>query len=153
MAFLFFKRLSKNWLKAKFQFRAVKCDLRGKIHSGRGYKTLIKTSERFSSLRVLGCVCFHVTLSIFPTLSSLSPTHYVPKSVLSICISTAVLQIDSSVPSFCLWLRECKPGLCNNLEGWEVGGRFKSEGIYVSVRLIHVDVWQKLMQYCKAIIL
>ena len=37
--------------------------------------------------------------------------------------------------------------------GWEVGGRFKTEGIYVYLWLIHVDVWQKSTQYCKAIIL
>ena len=43
--------------------------------------------------------------------------------------------------------------LCNNLEGWEVGGRFKREGTYVYLRLIHVAVWQKPMQYCKAMIL
>ena len=38
--------------------------------------------------------------------------------------------------------------MCNNLEGWdgvgwEVTGRFKREGTYVSLWLIHVDVWQK----------
>ena len=27
------------------------------------------------------------------------------------------------------------------------------EGIYVSLRLIHADVWQKIMKYYKAIIL
>ena len=32
-------------------------------------------------------------------------------------------------------------------------GQFKREGTYVYVRLIHVDVWQKLSQYCKVIIL
>ena len=37
--------------------------------------------------------------------------------------------------------------------GWEVGGRFKREGTYVHLWLIHVDVWQKPTQYCKAIIL
>ena len=37
--------------------------------------------------------------------------------------------------------------------GWEVGGRFKREGPYVGLWLIHVDIWQKLTQYCKAIIL
>ena len=42
--------------------------------------------------------------------------------------------------------------LCGNLEGWEVGGRFKREGTYVYLWLIHVDVWQKPTQYCKAII-
>ena len=34
---------------------------------------------------------------------------------------------------------------------WEVRGRFKREGTYVW--LTHVDVWQKQIQYCKAIIL
>ena len=35
----------------------------------------------------------------------------------------------------------------------EVGGKFKREGTYVYLRLIHVDVWQKSTQYCKAIVL
>ena len=35
--------------------------------------------------------------------------------------------------------------------GW--GGRFKGEGTYVYLWLIHVDVWQKLTKFCKAIIL
>ena len=34
----------------------------------------------------------------------------------------------------------------------EKGGRFKRLGIYVYLWLIHVDVWQKPIQYCKAII-
>ena len=37
--------------------------------------------------------------------------------------------------------------------GWEVGGRFKREGICVHLWLIHVDVWQKPTQHCKTIIL
>ena len=37
--------------------------------------------------------------------------------------------------------------------GWEVGGRSKREGTYVHLWLIHVDIWQKPTQYCKAIIL
>ena len=37
--------------------------------------------------------------------------------------------------------------------GWEVGQRFNREGTYVYLWLIHVDVWQKLTQYCKTIIL
>ena len=37
--------------------------------------------------------------------------------------------------------------------GWEVGGKFKEEGTYVYLWLIHVDIWQKPTQYCKAIIL
>ena len=36
---------------------------------------------------------------------------------------------------------------------WEVGGSFKSKGIYVYPWLIHVDVWQKPTQYFKSIIL
>ena len=44
--------------------------------------------------------------------------------------------------------------LCDNLEGCDgVGGRFKREGTYVYLWLIHVDVWQNPTQYCKAIIL
>ena len=34
-----------------------------------------------------------------------------------------------------------------------MGGRFKKEGTYVYLWLIHVDVWQKATQHCKAIIL
>ena len=46
--------------------------------------------------------------------------------------------------------------LCNSLEGWdgwEVEGKFRREGTYVYLWLIHVDVWQKPAQYCKANIL
>ena len=45
------------------------------------------------------------------------------------------------------------PVLCDNPEGWEVGGRFQREGTYIYLWLIHVDGWQKPTQYCKAIIL
>lgn len=45
---------------------------------------------------------------------------------------------------FALRLRELKPMLCDNLEGWDRGGReFKREGAYVYLWTIHVDVWQK----------
>ena len=37
--------------------------------------------------------------------------------------------------------------------GWDVGGRFKREGTYVYLWLIHVGAWQKPTQYCTAIIL
>ena len=37
--------------------------------------------------------------------------------------------------------------------GSGVGGRFKREGIYVYLQLIHFLVQQKLIQHCKAIIL
>ena len=36
--------------------------------------------------------------------------------------------------------------------GWEVGGSFKREGTYIYLWLIHVDVSQKLIQYCRTII-
>ena len=37
--------------------------------------------------------------------------------------------------------------------GWEMGRRFKKEGTYVYLSLIHVYVWQKPTQHFKAIIL
>ena len=37
--------------------------------------------------------------------------------------------------------------------GWEVGGRVKREVIYAYLWLNYVDVWQKPIQYYKAIIL
>ena len=37
--------------------------------------------------------------------------------------------------------------------GREMGGRFRREGPYVHLRLIHVEVWQKTTKFCKAIIL
>ena len=37
--------------------------------------------------------------------------------------------------------------------GWEMGGGFIREGIYVYPRLIHADEWQRPTRYCKAIIL
>ena len=42
---------------------------------------------------------------------------------------------------FAVWLRELKPVLCDNLEGWD--GRSKREGTYVYLWVTHVDVWQK----------
>ena len=45
---------------------------------------------------------------------------------------------------FAVWLWKLKHGLCINLEGWdgerETGGSFKTEGIYVHLWLIHVEV-------------
>ena len=51
-------------------------------------------------------------------------------------------RIDSQW-EFALWLRKLKQGLCINLEcgmGRGMGGRFKREGIYVHLWLIHVEV-------------
>ena len=53
-----------------------------------------------------------------------------------------VKQIDSQ-GEFAVWLRKLKQGLCINLEGGigkEMQGRFKREGIYVYLWLIHVEV-------------
>ena len=46
--------------------------------------------------------------------------------------------------------------VCGNLEGWDrVGGEgaVQRKGAYVYLWPIHVDVWQKPTQYCKAVIL
>ena len=46
------------------------------------------------------------------------------------------------------------PVLFDNLVRWDgVGGRLKKERTYVYLWLIHLDVWQKPTQHCKAIIL
>ena len=50
-----------------------------------------------------------------------------------------ICKIDSQ-QEFAVWLRKLKQGLCINLEGWETAGRFKREGIYVYLWLIHVEV-------------
>ena len=34
-----------------------------------------------------------------------------------------------------------------------MGGRLRREGTYLYLWLIHVDVWQRPTQYCKALIL
>ena len=47
-----------------------------------------------------------------------------------------------------------RPALCDDPEGWnggEVGGSFKREGVYAYLWLIHLVVWQKQTQQCKAI--
>ena len=36
--------------------------------------------------------------------------------------------------------------------GWKMGGRFKREGIHVYLWLIHIEVWQKIAKFHKAII-
>ena len=45
-----------------------------------------------------------------------------------------------SQQEFAVWLRKLKQGLCINVEGWEMGGRFKREGRYVHLWPIHVDL-------------
>ena len=59
-------------------------------------KRWIPLSSRAADLfSVWYCVCFQAALSICPTLSFPNCVH---KSVLHVCISTAVLQIGSLVP-------------------------------------------------------
>ena len=56
--------------------------------------------------------------------------------------SITICKIDSQ-REFAAWLRKLKQGLCIILAGWlgrERGGRFKREGMYVYLRLIHVEV-------------
>ena len=56
---------------------------------------------------------------------------------------------------FAVYLREPKQRVSiymGRME-WEMGERFKNEGIYVHLWLIHVEVWQKTTKFCKAIIL
>ena len=36
--------------------------------------------------------------------------------------------------------------------GWEIVVKFKREGTYVYLRLIHIEVWEKPTQHCKVII-
>ena len=63
------------------------------------------------------------------------------KSNMEICIIT-IRKIDSQ-QEFAVWLKKLKQGFCINLEwwdGWEMGGRFKREGIYVYLWLIHFEV-------------
>ena len=53
-----------------------------------------------------------------------------------------IYKIDSQ-REFAAWLRKLKQRLCINLEGWGgkgEGRRFKREGIYVYILLIHVEV-------------
>ena len=71
-------------------------------------------------------------------------------------IYITICKIDSKW-EFTVLHRELNLELCDNLERWDgVGaGRGIQEGggAYVCLWPIHVDVWQKPTQYCKAIIL
>ena len=57
-----------------------------------------------------------------------------------------ICKIDSQ-QEFAVCLRKLKQ------EGRVMGGRFKREGIYVYLWLIHVKIWQKTTKFYKAIIL
>ena len=53
----------------------------------------------------------------------------------------------------CCMAQETQTGALNQPRGVGWGGRFKREGTYVYLWLIHVDVWKKPTKFCKAIIL
>ena len=65
-----------------------------------------------------------------------------------------ICKIDSQW-EFAAWLRKLRGSVSTWRGGMgrEMGGRFKREGIYVYLWLIHVEVWQKTAKFCKAIIL
>ena len=55
-----------------------------------------------------------------------------------------------------IFTRQPKLVLCDNLKGWngEGGGRgYRMEGTNECLWPVHVDIWLKPSQYCKAIIL
>ena len=57
-------------------------------------------------------------------------------------LNITVCKIDSQ-REFAVWLRKLKQGLCISLEGWDGEGdsrRFKREGVYVYLWLIHAEV-------------
>ena len=69
-------------------------------------------------------------------------------------IYSTICKIDSK-REFAIRCRELQPVLHFKPEGgvgWEVGRRFKREGTYVNLWLIHADGWQKPTQYCEAAI-
>ena len=44
----------------------------------------------------------------------------------------------------------CSATTWRGVMGWEVPGRFKTEGTHIYLWLIHANIWQKPTQYCKA---
>ena len=51
----------------------------------------------------------------------------------------------------CCVAQDARPSALYQPRG--VGGGYKREGVYVYLRLICVDVWQRPTQYCRAIVL
>ena len=69
-----------------------------------------------------GDVCFHITLSIPPTLCFLPATSCVYKSVINVCVSIAALQIGLSVPDAGRdWGQEEKGMTEDEMAGWHHG--------------------------------
>ena len=56
----------------------------------------------------------------------------------------------------CCMAQETQTGVLYQPRRWDregYGREFKTEGIYVYLWLIHVEVWQKTTKFCKAFIL
>ena len=70
-------------------------------------------------------------------------------------INMTISKIDSQwgLAGWCRAQVRCSVTTSRGSMWWEVTGRFKKEGTYMYLWLIHVGVWQKPTQYCKAIIL
>ena len=105
---------------------------------------------------------FLIGLFVFLVLSCMSSLYILEISFFVICF------ICNYLLSFCrlsfhlvysfLYCTKygAQPIVCDNLEGWHgvgVGKRLKREGMYVYLWLIHVVIWHKPTQHCKAIIL
>ena len=64
--------------------------------------------------------------------------------------------VKSTASGNLLWRREVKPGAPWQRRGAGCAGRWEEglrEGTYIYLWLIHIDIWQKAIQCCKAIIL
>ena len=105
-------------------------------------------------------VCFHATLSIHLTLSSPHVHKFILYVFLHCCPAnnffSTICKIDSQ-REFAVCFRKFQTGALYQPRGLgigkEMGGRFKREGRYVHIWLIHVEVSEKTTKFCRAIIL
>ena len=114
------------------------------IHTVKGFGIVNKAE--IDVFLELSCFFYDPTavvnlISGFSAFSKTSLNIMLNRQPVGICCMTQGAQTRCSVTTY-------RGGM-----GWEVEGRFKKEGTCVYLWLIHVDVWQKLAQYCKAIVL
>ena len=64
-----------------------------------------------------------------------------------------LLRVKQIAVGICFVTQRAQTGALWQPRGVGWGGRFKTEGTYIYLWLIHADVWQKPTEYCKAIIL